>query len=516
MPLVNSNPDSPYGQVVVEPIANSRYRDRANPQRAEQVVRWLPPLGLRSRVPEGFGPELIAWEDQNGDQYFAPPGGAQALIYQCQLCGLEVVRTQQGCAPEQVFSYRMYQLVFSRLQERSERIQRRFSWDTDLKIKRRGRVDGASHVLPSHLGLNAEGRGKPWTVEQLIAEGTQAALSEGILKPNEAQKIAHGLLAAAELDPLYAQQDEIPTLIRLALLAPSDEPTPSPEIHDEVVARLCDAIKQHQADSPERFDKWYKGSHSNLPKSLANRSTGLGKLSQATVKRVLLDLGWTAHIAVSNCVHASMRWLENCLADQLTPRSRLLFEQAYLPQPAYGGLPLLMLMDRGAIIEPAIMKLWDKTHDPWQIAVFHRVLQYFEQMVSVRRQADVQAKAAARRPVQLLTGQTSRRAAKATAIETETQIATATKTIEGLARTKVNMSGACCEQFGRQIELQTGESVLLNSIGVVYASCPLHSDQRQVIELSQAEMIEAMKNASGEDDACPPSAQRKRKSRKAK
>ncbi len=154
--------------------------------------------------------------------------------------------------------------------------------------------------------------------------------------------------------------------------------------------------------------------------------------------------------------------------------------------------------------------------DPRQIAVVNRVLQYFEQMVSVRLQADVQAKAAARRPVPLLTGQPSRRAAKATAVEPETQIATATKTITAVARTKVIMSGACCGQFGSQIELYAGEGALHHSIGVVYASCPLHSNQRQMIELSQAEMIEAVKNASGEDDTRPPSAQRKKKSRKAK
>ncbi len=78
------------------------------------------------------------------------------------------------------------------------------------------------------------------------------------------------------------------------------------------------------------------------------------------------------------------------------------------------------------------------------------------------------------------------------------------------------MSGACCEQFGSQIELHAGEGALHDSIDIAYASCPLHRDQRQVIELSQAEMIEAMKNASGEDDTCPPSGQRKKKSRKAK
>ncbi len=108
MPLVNSSPNSRFGQVIVEPIANSRYRDRANPQRAEQVVSWLPPQELQSRLPEGFGPELIAWEDQNGDQYFAPPGGAKALIYQCQLCGLELILRQQNLSPQQVFSYRIY------------------------------------------------------------------------------------------------------------------------------------------------------------------------------------------------------------------------------------------------------------------------------------------------------------------------------------------------------------------------------------------------------------------------
>ncbi len=98
------------------------------------------------------------------------------------------------------------------------------------------------------------------------------------------------------------------------------------------------------------------------------------------------------HTAVSNCVQATMLCMANCMADQLTPQACTLYEQVYLPQPAYGGLPLLMLMDRGSIIQPAIMKLWDAPQDPRQIAVFHRVLQYFEQMVSVRRQADVQAR----------------------------------------------------------------------------------------------------------------------------
>jgi hypothetical protein len=514
MPLVDSNPASPFGQIIVEPIVNSRYRDKANPAREEQVVRWLPPKDLRSRLPEGFGPELLAWEDQNGNQCFAPPGGASTLVYQCQLSGLEVIQRQQKLSSEQVPSFRLKHQVFSWLQERGARIRRSFSSTSDLMIKRLGRVDGVSHVLPSHLGTNADSSGHPWSVGRLIAEGTRAAQGEGILKPNAAQAIAHGLLAGAELNPLYAKEHETPNLMRMTLYAPSDEPSPSSDVHDEVVARLGEALEQHQADSTERFDKWFKGPHSNLPKSLANRTTDLGKLPRATVQRVLFDLGWDAYAFVSNCVHASMRWFENCLADQLTPCSRLFFEQTYLPQPAYGGLPLLMLMDRGAIIEPAIMKLWDSPDDPRQIAVFHRVLQYFEQMVLVRRQADVQAKAAARRPVPLSTGRSSNRTAKATDAEPEKGIATATTTIEALARTKLDMTDACCEQFGRQIELQVG--ALDDSIGVVHARCPLHPNQQQVIELTRAEMIEAMKNVTGDDDVQPPSAKRKIKSRKAK
>lgn len=485
MPLSNSSPTSPYGQIIVEPFATSRYRDREVPGPATQVVRWVPPVALKSRLPTGFGPELLAWEDQYGNSCFAPPAGAKTLVYQCQLCGLEVIRCRRNLSPQQVFSYRVHHLVFSWLQARGARFRRSFSSTSDLMIKRRGRVDDAVHVLPLHLGRTADDCGGPWSVTQLMQVGILAARDEGIERPRPVEAIAYGLMAAAERNPLYVRDHEAASLMRMALYAPSDGPVPSPEVRDEVEARLCMAIEEHLDDSIDRFNNWFKGAHSNLVKSLANRKTGCGKLSQETVKRVLFDLGWEAYTAVSNCVHASMRWMGKCLADQLTPQSLTLFEQLYEPQPAFGDLPLL-LMDRGAIIQPAILRLLGAPHHRRQIAVFHRVLEYYKQMVTKRRQVDVQAKAAACRVV------------------TQPRLTVARKAIEALARTKLDLSTKCCEHFGSRLELQANDRRGVRPAFLVYALCPLHPGNRQTIELARPDVVAALSRNGNRDLGASP------------
>ena len=75
----------------------------------------------------------------------------------------------------------------------------------------------------------------------------------------------------------------------MALYVQADEPPPPEEIINEVFARHAQALEGNQMNPLSDFERWHSSGHSNLPKSLANRTTdACGKLAPAVVQRALL------------------------------------------------------------------------------------------------------------------------------------------------------------------------------------------------------------------------------------
>jgi|GEM_PF-3997428 hypothetical protein len=387
---VVGTPSSYFGYVEIEPTTAGAVGLRGLEDSVPaEIFRWHPPARLADQMPPGYLLEMIAPANRTDTRLFAPLHGAQQIILGRE-AGLAIVNSVQQLSNEQRSCYRSMFLLYGWLQSRQSLLRRGFTSSTELVVRRSGRpAVNTSDILPDDLGLDVSGQGSRWSVDTFLRRGHDAARLAGRSRPLAREVIAYGLAEAALLNPLHLSADDARPLIRMALYANGDESLPADDIINEVFARNTRALKEHQADGTERFNRWYSSGHSNLPKSLANRTTeSFGKLETDVVKTALLELGWRSYPYLSNCLHALLRWFTNALGDEITADERSFFERMYHPQPVYGGLPLVMLMGRGTLIRPLIVRIWEEPDNRRLEGALHRVLEYYGRMTELRRMAD--------------------------------------------------------------------------------------------------------------------------------
>jgi len=152
------------------------------------------------------------------------------------------------------------------------------------------------------------------------------------------------------------------------------------------------AVHRHLDDPQDEFNAWFLGPKSSLLKSLSDQADEQGrKLKRQDVRQALLALGWNSYQHVANCIHASMRYVENAIG--VTDEERPLFEHVFLPQPYFGGLPMILLAERADFLKTAIVKVWEDPNDQNPVAILHRLLHYYGEIAERRREADRLAKA---------------------------------------------------------------------------------------------------------------------------
>jgi hypothetical protein len=277
-----------------------------------------------------------------------------------------------------------------------EHLTRKFEHARDLYIRSSGRLtDDAQDVLPEDVGLNSRGEGDRLSVAHLTESGRRAAQETGGCRnPISKQAIAFGLLEAAKLNPLEVRDEEVMPLVRMALFdIDSSEGAPLEELVEIVAERLLEAIDRHLDDFQEAFDQWFSGSSNSLVKQIAQqKSKRGGELPREDVRQALLHLGWRAYGYVGQCVHTLMRTIKNAMPDPLNDEEKRLFERMYESQPYYGDLPLALLAERLSFLRLAILAIWESPQDQDNVRVLHRLLWYFADMVSRRREADRQSK----------------------------------------------------------------------------------------------------------------------------
>jgi len=118
-------------------------------------------------------------------------------------------------------------------------------------------VDGKRDVLPEDIGRTAQGEGRRLNVTQLTKLGREAACEANHCKPTSNSAIKFGLNEAAKLDPLEAEIEKVPALVKAALFdAESLGNTPSAELIEIVQRRFWVAVRAHQSDSTDSFYKW--------------------------------------------------------------------------------------------------------------------------------------------------------------------------------------------------------------------------------------------------------------------
>ena len=370
---------------------------------AREKGEWRPPERLAAFLPPGYSIPVDCWKDSDGLRRIVPRCSFEELIDLAPVGGLAVLHGIHGFDPQIDYSYRAMFLVHQHVRGRTyknsrgmkEHLSREFLYARDLFVRRLGRiVDGECDVLPDAVGLNAEGKGRRLSVSELTELGRRTAREAGRNNQNSAQAIQYGLLAAAKMNPLEVTPDEVPNLVRMALFdLPAGEKAPSKELVEIVTERLLAAIDRHLDDSGEAFDAWFTGSKNSLLKQIAQqKSKPGGKLSRDDVRRALLHLGWQAYSYVGQCVHALMRTIKNSVPVPLNETEKRLFETMHESQPVYGDLPLALLAERARYLRQAILAMWNEPENGDHLRVLHRLLAYYAEMASKRREADRQSK----------------------------------------------------------------------------------------------------------------------------
>lgn len=386
-----------FGSITTEDLGTADLPSPRDPKRqiSSQLHRyiWRPPDRYSEHLPDDFSLSLDCYTDQNGIRRFLPANTDWAnFIGQAFIAGLSIRSELDGLDGGQRNCYRVMAAVFQWLRRRREHLDRKFHSTRDLFIRRPGRLsDRERSVLPSDLRLaSARNRRSP-QISEVTAAGRQAAGDAGYRSQKSRISIRFGLYEAAKENPLYIDDEQARTLVREALYdLRVDGEQPSRDLIDDVEHRLFRLIRDFdERNKSGNFNEWLAGPASNLPKVIAKRNLELDEpeLDSKLVRKALLLIGWESYQFLANCIHSVMRTIQNAICD-LDDQERRVFEQIYLVQSYHGGLPLPLLIERAEFIQNAVLRIWEDPDDGEAVAVFHRVLYFYLEMVRERRRAD--------------------------------------------------------------------------------------------------------------------------------
>lgn len=369
----------------------------------EQECRWLPDQRLLPDVREHeVRFRLLTFSD--GQRRLLPAKGMHEYSPFAIRMGFEILKTTREMTDDHRGDYELMLKLHQRMQATKAYLRRQFSSIADLEIRLSGRGNQQSdrNVLPANLGLRADGGGRKWSIDRLLEEGSKSlARASGQLVPSAAtrgfqgrMRIAHGLMAAAELDPLKRSTAEVRQLIRMSLLDRSQSAPPHPrKTKAQVLARLRSLWNAHLDDSHPVFRNWFQGGRSNLIKVLAELSGARGgKLDRDHVEWALLELSAESLWYAASCEHKFAIAVWQTISPRFEGLDRTSFTQVYLPQGYLGGLTLPLLAQRSHFLRPILARIMSEPNNRKLRPVLWRMLDYYIQMVDARRLADREVK----------------------------------------------------------------------------------------------------------------------------
>jgi len=310
------------------------------------------------------------------------------FIHNAWVVGLAIQRRRRNLSNHEVFSYRAMKFAFDRGRAGREHLDRRFSAARDLYVRPTGRGGGiTASLLPDNVGRTADGHS--WSIRELTERGRAEAIAAGITNPTNDRAIPYALTLAAELNPLFGLDSAAArTLIFMALFDAGEETVAVDDTTiDDVAERLVVALQEHADDQADRFAAWFSGRNNNLVKTLAQKA-GFSKLTRKAVKAALLQLAQRSYEYIAGCLNCFAQAVRNGLREPLSEEERRTFDAMYLPQACYGGLPLVLLLERGDMLGPVIARLWESPNDERLIGALHRLLQIYADLAPARRAAD--------------------------------------------------------------------------------------------------------------------------------
>ena len=267
---------------------------------------------------------------------------------------------------------------------------RSFGHPEDLGIRRPGRVAyDCNDVLPDNVGLDSQGRGHRWSVDELLNIGRRAASADGHENPDCRTVIAYGLFEAAKKNPLEISDEEALALICSALFdIECYDRAPLEQTIRIVEERFLKIITRHLDDSTEEFNEWCFGPKNSLVKLITEKKKPKGDLTRHEVRQALVHLGWESYRHVGDCIHEMMETIADSLPIPLNEEERRFFAMRCQRQPCFGNLPLVLLLEHSHLLKLPVLAIWNEPGNPRHAHVLHRMIAYYADMVRTRREAD--------------------------------------------------------------------------------------------------------------------------------
>lgn len=351
---------------------------------------WRPPSRIRSELPRNFTFELWCAHRPDGERVFFPHPSTDTVLLQGALGGLALLIACKHPSKEQLQSYRLMYFLFQAMQKRREFQNRLFQYSRDLYLRQNSREeDNTRTVLPPFLGQSREGRGHAWTISELMEQGALTAEEFEIRRPSQKQIIHCGLFAAARRCPLTVPPDQIEGLIRASLFQSGASSEIDETTKDQIEERVSRAVHQHlNVGTNTEFMNWLSGGTSSFVKQLADQKKAPGgRIAQQVVRDVLLELGWQAYHYMAGCFSLQAQAFKQAIPDPLSASEQARFDRIFLPHPALGNFPLLMIRQRITAFNQAFLVYWE-TGDETMIPVFHQLLNFYAFMSNERRNGD--------------------------------------------------------------------------------------------------------------------------------
>jgi hypothetical protein len=388
------NPDNRFGKIEIADEGMVSFVNRASKttiQAASQKWTWVPSRKLTKHLPENFFLGFQCITGTEGFRRIYPDLPFAQFIPPAWLGGLAILTREKKLGKKDRQSYRTMWFLFQFSRRMGEFFRNRFARSRDLYVAKAGRSDPKEEdILPDTIGLDARGHGKRWTIGELTCRGEEAARAAGIAKPTSAQRIRYGLLEAARLNPLSFDANKASLLVRSALfqLSPTADKIDTKTL-DIVAERLIGALRNHLEDNTQEFRKWLLDPKNSVVHQIAKkrRSRG-GRLDEDKVRAALLQLGWAGYLSVGDCISMQMQALRQAVPEPFTAQERVLFNQMHLPQAHFGGLPMILVADRLGLIQDVVWEVWEGMPRAPSVPVLHRLLAYYEEIATKRREAD--------------------------------------------------------------------------------------------------------------------------------
>jgi hypothetical protein len=356
--------------------------------------RWRPAPELVDDLPADYSLELYALAETGGTRRFRPLGDYLDFIVRAYPAGLAILTRLRGLTGEARFAYRVMSLFFQQAPRLREYLGRTFAGPEDLRLTRSVRLDQRDRdVLPADLGLDARGRGRRWSIHDLLEQGRQAAVggadSEGLIRLGLWEAARRNPLPLASLTP-----EGIRSVVRQGLFdpGPCTDVRKDAGLKERVQGRLLRALEGHQDDPPDRFERWFFQNVDTIVGQIAKQKKEGGPIPREQVRQMLLETVADSWDYMGGCLCLAMQAFAQASPDALSGQELADFAALYHNQDYLGGIPLVLLHARFPFLQEAIRALLETPSDPDTRGTLLRLLTYYAEMVMKRREGDRQYK----------------------------------------------------------------------------------------------------------------------------